>query len=340
MVERNRRLLLRRRPVGLPAKADFDLVEEPIPEPRAGTILVRNHFCSLDPAIRGWLDDVPSYLPPIPLNDPVRAITLGRIVTSRHPDFQSGGWVVGMNAIEDYSIAEPDGFLRPVDPAAVPSITLYLSALGAVGVTAYFGVMEVCRPGPGETMLVNGAAGAVGSIVGQIARLKGCRTIGIAGGSAKCKRLTERYGFDAAIDYRGKSPEALSAALATAAPDGVDMVFENVGGMLLDTALMHLKLHARIALCGLISEYNSMTGSVGARNLWQLIVKRATIQGFFTGDFLNRSAEARTALAAWIEKGLLVVDEQIEEGIENAVPAFLRLFAGTHDGKLILRIAG
>jgi NADPH-dependent curcumin reductase CurA len=151
--------------------------------------------------------------------------------------------------------------------------------------------------------------------------------------------LIERYGFDAAIDYREKSSDALSAALAAAAPDGVDMVFENVGGKLLDAALMHLKLHARVALCGLISEYNSTTGPIGARNLWQLIVKRATIQGLFTGDFLDRSAEAWTALAAWFEKGLLVVDEQIEEGIENAVPAFLRLFAGAHDGKLILRIA-
>jgi NADPH-dependent curcumin reductase CurA len=247
--------------------------------------------------------------------------------------------VVGLNAIEDYSIAAPDGFLRIIDPTTVPSVTLYLSALGAVGITAYFGVMEVCRPRPGETMLINGAAGAVGSIVGQIARIKGCRTIGIAGGSAKCKRLIERYGFDAAIDYREKSADALSAALAAAAPDGVDMVFENVGGKLLDAALMHLKLHARVALCGLISEYNSTTGPIGARNLWQLIVKRATIQGLFTGDFLDRSAEAWTALAAWFEKGLLVVDEQIEEGIENAVPAFLRLFAGAHDGKLILRIA-
>jgi NADPH-dependent curcumin reductase CurA len=339
VAERNRRLLVRRRPIGLPVTGDFDLVEEPIPKPHDGAILVRNHLCSLDPAIRGWLDDVPSYMPPIALNDPVRAITVGRIVTSRHPAFQAGEWVVGLNAIEDYSIAAPDGFLRIIDPTTVPSVTLYLSALGAVGITAYFGVTEVCRPRPGETMLINGAAGAVGSMVGQIARIKGCRTIGIAGGSAKCKRLIERYGFDAAIDYREKSSDALSAALAAAAPDGVDMVFENVGGKLLDAALMHLKLHARVALCGLISEYNSTTGPIGARNLWQLIVKRATIQGLFTGDFLDRSAEAWTALAAWFEKGLLVVDEQIEEGIENAVPAFLRLFAGAHDGKLILRIA-
>jgi NADPH-dependent curcumin reductase CurA len=339
VTERNRRLLLRRRPVGLPVPEDFELVEEALPIPRDGAILVRNHLCSLDPGIRGWLDDAPSYIPPIALNDAVRAITVGHIVTSLHPGFQTGNWVVGMNAIEDYSIATPDGFLRTIDPDSVSSITLYLSVQGALGVTAYFGVMDVCRPRPGETMLINGAAGAVGSLVGQIARIKGCRTIGIAGGPAKCKRLIERYGFDAAIDYRGKSSSALSAELAAAAPDGVDMVFENVGGLLLDTALMHLKPHARVALCGLISEYNSTTGPIGARNLWQLIVKRATIQGLFLGDFLHRSAEAHAALAGWIKGGLLVVDEHIEEGIENAVPAFLRLFSGTHEGKLILRIA-
>src|SRR5258708_31814269 len=169
--------------------------------------------------------------------------------------------------------------------------------------------MDVCRPRAGDTMLINGAAGAVGSLVGQIAKIKGCRTIGIAGGPAKCKRLIERYGFDAAIDYRGQSSSELSGALAAAAPDGVDMVFEDVGGMLLDTALMQVKLHARVALCGLISEYNSTTGPIGARNLWQLIVNRVTMQGLFWGDFFHRSAEAHVALVDWLKDGLLVIDE-------------------------------
>src|SRR3981081_3857140 len=182
VTEQNRRLLLRRRPVGLPVPEDFELVEEAIPKPRDGTVLVRNHLCSLDPGIRGWLEDAPSYIPPIALNDAIRAITVGRIVTSRHPDFQTGNWVVGMNAIEDYSIATPDGFLRVIDPEGVSSISLYLSVLGGLGVTAYFGVMDGGRPRPGETMLINGAAGAVGSLVGQIAKIKGCRTIGISGG--------------------------------------------------------------------------------------------------------------------------------------------------------------
>ena len=167
VTERNHRLLLRRRPVGLPVPEDFDLVEEAIPKPGDGAILVRNHLCSLDPGIRGWLEDAPSYIPPIALNDAIRAITVGRIAMSRHPDFQTGSWVVGMNAIEDYSIATPDGFLRVIDPESVSSITLYLSVLGGLGVTAYFGVMDVCRPRAGDTMLINGAAGAVGSLVAR-----------------------------------------------------------------------------------------------------------------------------------------------------------------------------
>jgi NADPH-dependent curcumin reductase CurA len=335
----NRRLIVRRRPVGLPVDADFELIAAPVPVPPAGSILVRVHYCSLDPAIRGWLEDAPSYIPPIALGDPVRAVSLGRVVETRHPDFAVGDWVFGVLAIEDYALAQPDGFLRTIDPQRVDRITRYLSVLGAVGLTAYCGVTEVCRPKPGDTMLVSGAAGAVGSLVGQIARLKGCRTIGIAGGPDKCRRLVQRYGFDVAIDYQGRSGASLSQELALAAPDGIDLVFENVGGMILDAALMHLKLHARIALCGLISEYNSTTGPVGARNLWQLIVKRASIQGIFTGDFLERFGEAQAVMGAWLQQGLLVADEQVEEGLENALPAFLRLFSGAHDGKLILRIA-
>ena len=335
----NRSLLLRRRPVGLPVASDFELVDRPIPQVPDGAVLVRVHYCSLDPAIRGWLVDEPSYIPPNALNDPVRAVSIGRVAESRHADFSLGDWVFGVMAIEDYSLTQPDGFLRVIDTGRVPRVTRYLSALGAVGLTAYCGVTQVLQPQRGQTVLVSGAAGAVGSLVGQIAKIRGCRTIGIAGGPAKCRRLVARYRFDVAIDYKGKSAAQLSEALGAAAPEGVDAVFENVGGVILDTALMHLKLHARVALCGLISEYNSTTGPVGARNLWQLIVRRATIQGIFTGDFLERFGEAQSAMAAWLEQGLLVVDEHVEEGIENALPAFLRLFSGAHDGKLILKIA-
>lgn len=334
----NRRLILRRRPLGLPVAADFELVEQPLPRVPEGAMLVRIHYCSMDPAIRGWLVDEPSYIPPIALNDPIRAISVGRVVQSRHAQFGEGDWVFGLMAIEDYSLAQPDGFLRLIDPAKVSSITHYLSALGAVGLTAYGGVTQVLRPMHGNTLLVSGAAGAVGSLVGQIAKIQGCRTIGIAGGPAKCCRLLERYRFDVAIDYKGKSSDQLSRELAGAAPEGVDAVFENVGGVILDAGLMNLKLHARVALCGLICEYNSTTGPVGARNLWQLIVKRATIQGIFTGDFLELFGEAQAAMAGWMQEGRLVADEHIEEGIENALPAFQRLFSGDHDGKVILKI--
>jgi NADPH-dependent curcumin reductase CurA len=339
VAELNRRLLVRRRPVGLPVAADFELVREPVPVPDAGAILVRNEYCSLDPAMRGWLEDAPSYIEPIALDAALRSIAIGRVASSRHPDFKVGDWVFGMTAIEDYSLAQPDGFLRRIDPARVQPVTRYLSALGAVGLTAYCGVTHVCRPRPGETMLVTGAAGAVGSLVGQIAKLSGCRVVGVAGGAEKCRRLEERYGFDAAIDYKGRSEAQLAAEMARVAPEGFDIVFENVGGTVLDAALMNLKLHARVALCGLISEYNSTSGPVGARNLWQLIVKRARTEGIFTGDYLAHFGEAQDAMVAWLEQGRLVVDEQLEAGIENALPAFLRLFSGAHQGKLILKIA-
>lgn len=335
----NRRLLVRRRPTGLPSAADFELVREPVPVPGPGMILIRNEYCSLDPAIRGWLEDAPSYIAPIPLGAPVRSIAIGRVASSRHPDFSLGDRVFGMTAIEDYSLAQPDGFLRTIDASRVQPVTRYLSALGTVGLTAYCGVTRICRPRHGDTMLVTGAAGAVGSLVGQIAKLSGCRVVGVAGGAEKCQRLVERYGFDAAIDYKGRTETQLSAEMARMAPEGFDIVFENVGGAVLDAALMNLKLHARIALCGLISEYNSTNGPIGARNLWQLIVKRARIEGLFTGDYLEHFPEAQQAMTAWLEQGRLVVDEQIEVGIENALPAFLRLFSGAHLGKLILKIS-
>jgi len=338
MADINRRWLIRRRPVGLPSESDFELVSEPVPELPDGALLVQNHYCSLDPAIRGWLKDAPSYMPPIALDDAIRVVGIGRVAASRQEDFKVGDWVFGVMAIEDYSIVRPDGFLRIIDPSRVASITRYLSVLGPVGVTAYCGLLEVACPRVGDTVLVSAAAGASGSIVGQIAKIKGCRTIGIAGGQVKCRRLVERYRFDVAIDYKDKTLEELSESIRAVAPDGVDIVFEHVGGIVLDAALMNLKLHARVALSGLISEYNSTSGPVGARNLWQLIVKRASIRGLYTGDFLDRFGQAQEELAGWLQQGLLVVDEQVEIGIENAIPVFLRLFSGAHDGKLILQL--
>lgn len=334
----NRRFLLRRRPQGEPVPADFELVNEAVPALAEGQFLIRNHYASLDPAMRGWMDDADSYMPPIPLGAPVRASTIGVVEESRAEGFAPGQWVMGLNAIEDYSIGVAGGFTQPIDPALVPSVTNYLSLFGAVGMTAYFGLFEVCEPRPGETVLVTGAAGAVGSIVGQLAKIHGCRVIGIAGGSEKCARLTDRYGFDAAIDYRGKDEAALTAEIAAAAPNGVDVIFENVGGIILDAGLMNLNLGARVGLCGLISEYNSET-PVGARNLWRLIVRRASIRGLLVADYVARFGEGAAKMGEWAAQGRIVIDEHIDDGIENAYPAFMRLFSGGNQGKMILKIA-
>lgn len=332
-----RRFTLVRRPQGMPVEADFALVDAPIPALAEGEFLIENRYASLDPAIRGWLDAAPSYMPPVALGDPVRATTVGVVADSRNPDFAPGQWVMGLNAIETHSVGTAGGFTSPIDISIVPSPTNFLSVLGAVGLTAWFGLTEVGQPKPGETLLVSGAAGAVGSLVGQIGRAMGTRSIGIAGGPEKCRRLVERYGFDAAIDYRGKSVDALAAEIRAAAPEGVDIVFENVGGACLDAALLNLRHKARVALCGLISEYNAPE-PVGARNLWRLIVHSARIEGLLVRDWLPRFPEGAARMAKLVQGGRLVFDEHVDEGIDRAFPAFMRLFDGSNDGKMILKL--
>ena len=331
----NRRFTLARRPNGNLVPGDFELVEEPTAALQEGQFLIRNIYASLDPAMRGWLDDVPSYLPPVALGDPLRAATLGIIAESRNPDFPVGSWAAGFNGIELFSVGFP-GFTQPVDPTALPLITNYLSVTGGAGLAAYFGLLDIGRPQAGETVLVSAAAGAVGSIAGQIAKLQQSRVIGIAGGPEKCERLMKKYGFDAAIDYGGKSVEELAAAIRAAAPGGIDVHFENVGGDILDAALLCLNPKARVVLCGLICEYNSRP--VGARNLFQLIVQGARMEGVIVTQFYQRIPEAAAALTGWLKSGELVIDEHIEEGIENTLPALLRLFDGSNTGKMILKL--
>jgi NADPH-dependent curcumin reductase CurA len=331
----NRRFTLARRPKGMPVNADFALVTEHAPELQDGQFLLRNHYASLDPAMRGWMDDKPSYFPPIPLGHPIPASTIGIVEESRNDDFPVGCWASGFGAIEEYTLHRK-GSGRQIDPGLLPSVTNYLFIASGVGPTAYFALLDVGRPLAGETVLVTGAAGAVGSLVGQIAKLKGCRTVGIAGGARKCERLLRDYGYDAAIDYKGKSPEELVAAIRGAAPDGVDIQFENVGGAILDAGLMTLNDKARVVLCGLISQYNC--DPLPTKNLWQLIVKGARIEGFILTHYISRLGEAVPELTNWVREGKLRIDEHIEEGIEHALPAFLKLFEGTNEGKMILKL--
>lgn len=334
----NRQFLLMRRPHGSPVPEDFSLVESPIPTPAPGEFVVRNHYCSLDPAQRGWMDDAPSYMPPIALNDPVRATTVGVVHASNTPEFQPGDWVLGMNALEDYSVNHAGGFTMKIDVSQVDSPSKFLSAMGAVGLTGYFGLLEVAKPQPGEVLLVSGAAGAVGSAVGQIGKIAGCRVIGIAGGAAKCRRLIEDYGFDVAIDYKGKTVAQLSEEIRAAAPQGADIIFENVGGDVMDAELMNLAKKARIVLCGLISEYNAPE-RIGIRNLWQVLAQDATLYGYLVMNYVPRFAEAGGVMAKWMAEGKLRIDEDVQLGLENSYAAFMRLFSGENTGKLVLKIA-
>lgn len=334
----NRRFLLASRPHGTPAPTDFSLVEQPVPQAPEGGFVVRNCYASLDPAQRGWMDNAPSYMPPIPLGDPVRATTVGVVAASDSPEFAVGDWVMGLNALEDYSVNVAGGFTMKVDVTQVDSPSRFLSAMGAVGLTAYFGLTDVARPEPGETLLVSGAAGAVGSAVGQIGKIMGCRVIGIAGGEGKCRRLLDDYGFDVAIDYKNKSVDQLAAEIRAAAPDGVNVIFENVGGDVFDAELLNLAKHARIVLCGLISEYNSPQ-KIGARNLWSILAQQATLYGYLIMDYAPRFAEGGAVMAEWMAQGRLRIDEDVQHGLENAYEAFMRLFTGANTGKLVLKIA-
>ena len=334
----NRRFLLARRPHGTPAPDDFSLVEQEVPESPEGGFVVRNCYASLDPAQRGWMDDAPSYMPPIALGDPVRATTVGVVHSSNTPDFKVGDWVMGLNGLEDYSVNQAGGFTMKIDVSQVDSPSKFLSAMGAVGLTAYFGLTEVAKPQPGETLLVSGAAGAVGSAVGQIGKIMGCRVIGIAGGAEKCRRLIDDYGFDVAIDYKGKSVQQLAAEIGAAAPEGVNVIFENVGGDVMDAELLNLAMRARIVLCGLISEYNSEE-KLGVRNLWRVLTTRSTIHGYLIMDYVDRFAEGGAQMAQWMAQGRLRIDEDVQEGLENSYAAFMRLFSGANTGKLVLKIA-
>lgn len=336
MTEINHQLRLANRPVGLPTATTWAHTSEPIPEPGDGEFRVEVAYASVDPAMRGWLNDGPSYVPPVGIGEVMRAHAAGRITASRHPDYAVGELVTGLFGIQEHAISDGRGIVR-VDPA-VGRLPTWLGALGMPGMTAYFGLLDVGRAREGDTVVVSGAAGAVGSLVGQIAKRKGCRTVGIAGGPAKCAWLVDELGFDAAIDYKH---ESVLKGLREHAPKGIDVYFDNVGGEILDDALAHLRRGARVVICGAISQYNATEGVTGPRRYLSLLVNRASMTGMVVFDFADRYGEAAAELTGWLRDGSLVAREQIAPGGVNGFPdALLMLFTGANTGKLVLEIGG
>ncbi|GAA4879751.1 NADP-dependent oxidoreductase [Kitasatospora terrestris] len=330
----NRQIRLAARPVGEVKSEDWSLAEEPVREPGEGEFAGRTRYVSLDPAMRGWLDDRPSYLPPVGLGEVMRAGSVIEVTASRHPGYQPGDFVVGTFGVQEHAVSDGRGTLK-VDPALAP-LSTYLGALGMPGMTAYFGLLDVGALQEGETVVVSGAAGAVGTIVGQIAKVKGCRVVGIAGGADKCAMLTEELGFDAAIDYRS---EDVRKALREHAPDGIDVYFDNVGGDILDAALTRLAMRARVVVCGAISQYNSESGVQGPSNYLSLLVRRARMEGFVVFDYAKRYGEAALELAGWIGEGRIKVKEHVVRGGVEDFPATLQmLFRGENTGKLVLEL--
>lgn len=331
----NRRLILEKRPQGVATSEDVVLREEPVGSLAEGQVLVRNHYFSLDPAIRDWMSERPSYLPPIRIGDPVRSTVIGEVVESRHPSFRPGQLAVGIGGWEEYSVADGGHFI-PVELQPGDEEQYYLSIYGAVGLTPYFGLLEVGKPKPGETVLVSAAAGAVGSLVGQIAKIKGCRAVGIAGTDEKCRWIVEELGFDAAINYRTETD--MVAAIGRACPQGVDVYFDNVGGEILDATLLNLSKDARIVFCGAISSYNSTTPVPGPFNFWQVLARSATIEGYLVSDYLDQFPQGIEQMRKWVEEGRIHFREQIVNGLENTLDAFNLLFKGGNEGKLITRV--
>ncbi len=329
----NHQVRLAARPIGLPQPSDWSYTEEPVAEPGNGEVLVKVRYLSLDPAMRGWMNEGRSYIPPVAIGEVMRAFAAGEVIASNDPDHVPGEHVAGLLGVQEYAVANAKSVFK-VDTDIAP-LPVYLGALGMPGVTAYFGLLDVGRPEAGNTVVVSGAAGAVGGLVGQIAKLKGCRVVGIAGGAQKCRYVVEELGFDAAIDYKA---EELGAALGEHCPHGIDVYFDNVGGEILDAALAHLARFARVVLCGAISQYNATGVTKGPSNYMALLVNHASMTGFVMSDYLDRYNEAVRQLAAWLTAGELIALEDVAVGLENFPDTLLRLFRGQNLGKLVLEV--
>ncbi|MBS0518526.1 MAG: NADP-dependent oxidoreductase [Proteobacteria bacterium] len=331
----NRQVLLKARPTGIPQAEHFEIVERPLPAPGDGQVLVRNLYLSVEPAMRGWVSAVANYAEPVPLGGVMRSIAAGRIVESRHPDWKAGDLVVGMFGWQDYAAVDPAAIQTRVTDGTVP-LSAWLGVLGINGLTAYFGLLDAGQPKAGETVVVSTAAGSVGSCVGQIAAIKGCRTVGIAGGSTKVALCRDVFGYDAAIDYRRGD---LDAALAAACPNGVDVYFDNTAGAISDAVLKRLNVGARVVICGTASIASWDPVPLGPRVERHLLVKRARMQGILIFDYAARYEEGRAELARWVREGRLRYREDILEGIDKAPDAIAGLYRGENLGKRLIRIA-
>jgi len=331
----NRQWILKSRPKGLPGREHFELREQALPAVAEGQILVRNLYLSCDPAQRSWMER-DTYVKAVPLGEVMRSGATAQVVQSRHPAYREGELVSGMFGWQDYALSDGGGFV-PVTrlPLGVP-IPTCMSVLGLTGMTAYFCMLDVCDPQPGQSVLVSGAAGATGSVAAQIAKLKGARVIGIAGGTDKCHWLTETLGLDGAIDYRR---ENVAQRLAALFPQGIHAFFDNVGGDVLEAALLHLAPQARVGLCGAIAIYNDLDHTPPLRNHTRLLVTRARLQGFLVTDYAARFAEAGAQLAQWVGEGRIRNQVDIVDGLENTPEAFRRLFTGENLGKQLVRVA-
>jgi NADPH-dependent curcumin reductase CurA len=330
----HRQVQLAARPLGFPSESDFRLVEGPVPEPGDGQFLVRAVYLSLDPYMRGRMSQARSYVPPVALGDVMEGGVVGEVVRSSHPGFAVGDVVEGRFGWQEFAVSAGKG-VRKIDPTAAP-ISTALGVLGMPGLTAYFGLLEVGQPKAGETVVVSAASGAVGGLVGQIAKLKGCRAVGLAGSEAKVDYITRGLGYDAGINYRTASD--LDGALQAACPGGVDVYFDNVGGRITEAVTRHVNPFARIAVCGLISQYNLTEPELAPRNERFVLVSRVRIQGFIVFDFAARYREGLAQLGAWVRDGQLKYREDIVDGLEQAPAALIGLLQGRNFGKMLVRV--
>ncbi|MBW2316981.1 MAG: NADP-dependent oxidoreductase [Deltaproteobacteria bacterium] len=331
MTQQNRQWRLRARPDAVAKESDFELHSEPMPVPEDGQFLARTRLLSFEPAMRGWMEDRPNYIPPVGLGDVMRGIAVSEVVESRVEGYAPGDLVTGMTGWQEFSVGGAG--TRRLDPGTDPKAIL--SVLGLTGMTAYFGLLEVGAAKEGDTVVVSGAAGATGSVVGQIARVKGCRVVGIAGGPEKCRWLTEEARFDAAIDYKN---EDIGERLSALCPEGIDVFFDNVGGAALDAALARIARGARVVICGAVERYSVSELPPGPANYINLMIQRARMEGFVVLDHAARFGEATAALEGWVKSGDLVWQVDIQKGFENVPKTLLRLYTGANQGKQLLEV--